>query len=132
MSKPENVVRSLYAALERGDVSAALGLMDPHIKWTEASRSPYYHGETEGTDAIVQHVLEPIGRDFETFTITAKEFMTDGDRCAAFGTYGGRVRSTGCELHADFVHVWTTRGDLIVGFRQYTDTAAWSEAFSLP
>jgi ketosteroid isomerase-like protein len=130
MSNTETIVRSVYAAFARGDAQAALNLFNSAVKWTEAKSSPYYQGEVEGRSAIVETVLNPIGRDFEAFTITPKEFLTEGNRSVAFGHYGGRVRATGRELYADFVHLWTESDGLLVSFRQYTDGAAWGEAFS--
>ncbi|WP_181969712.1 nuclear transport factor 2 family protein [Paraburkholderia sp. DHOC27] len=130
MSDTETTVRSLYAALERGDAAAALALFDPHIKWTEAKSSPYYQGTVEGVDAVVKTVLEPIANDFDKFVIEPVQFVTESDRCAAFGLYSGPVRATGRHLEADFVHLWTVRDGRLTSFRQYTDGAAWIEAFA--
>jgi ketosteroid isomerase-like protein len=130
MSDTETTVRALYSALERGDADAAFALFSPTMKWTEAERSPYYQGEIEGGAAIAKTVFEPIGKDFETFAITANEFVTQDDRCAAFGVYSGRTRVAGRDLLADFAHLWTVKDGTLTRFRQTTDAAAWREAFA--
>lgn len=127
MSHTETVVRDFYAALGRGEAPAALALLDPEVKWTEAELTPYYTGDVTGSAAIVKTVFEPIGRDFEDFAVTAEDFVTQGDRTAAFGVYTGRFR-TGGALRAPFVHLWTVRNGNIVRFIQYTDSTAWTNA----
>ncbi|MGF6723458.1 ketosteroid isomerase-like protein [Paraburkholderia sp. GAS41] len=131
MSDTETIVRNLYATLERGDAAAALALFNPRINWTEAKASPYYQGTVEGVDAVVATVFDGISRDFEQFMIEPVQFLTENDQCAAFGLYRGSVRATGRHLEADFVHVWTVREGRLTSFRQYTDGAAWKEAFAM-
>lgn len=130
MTDSVTTVRAFYEALGRGDSQAAFGLFDPAITWLEAERSPYFQGEIQGMDAIVGTVFLPIGNDFEGFRATPKEFLGDKDRVAALGQYTGLVRSSGANLQADFVHVWTVRNGKLTRFEQYTDTAAWAEAFA--
>jgi len=127
MTDTESIVRKFYSSLSRGEAEAALALLDPEVKWTEAERTPYYGGELIGPDAVVKTVFEPIGRDFEGFAVTAEGFITQDDRTVALGLYTGRFRAGG-ELRAPFVHVWTVRDARIVRFAQYTDSAAWADA----
>lgn len=123
-------VRKFYASLGCGDMSAALALLDADVEWQEAERSPYYSGTVRGVTAVVTTVFEPINRDFEDFTCTSSDFLTDADRTIALGLYTGRAKSGGGKPCAPFVHVWTVRDGMIVGFIQYTDSAAWAEAAS--
>jgi hypothetical protein len=132
MTDTEVIVRKFYAALSRGEADAALALLDEEVKWIEAERTPYYTGEVIGVAAVVKTVLEPINRDFENFAVTASDFLTDANRTAAFGLYTGRHRTSGGDLRAPFVHVWTVRESAIVGFVQYTDSAAWTDATRSP
>ena len=81
-----------------------------------------------GGDAVLKTVLGPIGRVFENFAATPLDFLTEGDRTVAFGLYTGKFRSSGGELRAPFVHLWTVRDGMIVDFSQYTDSAGWTEA----
>jgi ketosteroid isomerase-like protein len=128
MSDAETVVRSFYAAMARSDVASALALLDPKVRWSEAEGSPYFRGELEGAAAILSSVFDPIRQDFEDFAGTPLDYLTQGDRTAAFGRYAGRSRDTGRELDAAFVHLWTVRAGLILRFQQYTNTAAWVQA----
>lgn len=132
MTDTESIVRSFYAALGRGDLEAAFALLDKQVKWTEAERSPYYAGEVTGVYAIVDTVLGPLGRDFVNFAATPSDFLTQGDRTAAFGLYTGRFRPSGTLLRAPFVHLWTVRNGRLARFVQYTDSAAWSATMQSP
>jgi ketosteroid isomerase-like protein len=127
MADTESVVRAFYDVLARGERESALALLDKQIKWTEAERTPYYTGELIGVEAVVETVLGPVSRDFEDFAVIPVDFLTQGDRTAAFGRYTGRFRMGG-ELNAPFVHLWTVRNGVIVRFLQYTDSAAWTAA----
>ncbi len=128
MTDTETVIRAFYAALTRGEPEAALRLLDAQVKWTEAERTPYYAGEVTGVDAIVATVLGPVTRDFEDFAVTPNDFVSGGDRTAAFGQYTGRFRGSNGTLSAPFVHLWTVHAGKIVRFVQYTDSASWADA----
>ena len=128
MDNTENVVRSLYAALARGDVSAAVALMNPRVEWLEAEHTPYFAGLVVGPQKVVETVFEPVNKDFENFAITEQTYITQGARSAAIGVYRGRQRETRRELNAPFVHVWEVIDGKIVRFTQFTDSGAWAEA----
>jgi ketosteroid isomerase-like protein len=128
MNATEDVVKSLYAALARGDVPAAIALMSPTVQWLEAEHTPYYAGLVIGPDKVVETVFKPVNEDFENFTLTEQDYITEGSRTAAMGVYRGRQRQTGRELKAPFVHVWEVTEGKITRFTQYTDSGAWEEA----
>jgi len=46
----------------------------------------------------------------------------------ALGEYSGTYKATGTRFSAPFAHVWKLRGDRVVAFRQYTDTALVQKA----
>jgi uncharacterized protein len=128
MDDAENVVRSLYGALARGDVPAAVALMSPRVEWLEAEHTPYYAGLVVGSDKVVETVFEPVNKDFENFALTEQTYITQGGRTGAIGVYRGRQRQTGRELKAPFVHIWEVSDGKIMRFTQFTDSGAWAEA----
>jgi uncharacterized protein len=129
MTDTESVVRAFYSALGQGDANAALALLDKDVRWSEAERVSYYTGEVRGVDAVVKTVFEPINRDFDNFAVNMKEVIAQNDRATALGIYTGRGRVSGRDLNAPFVHAWTVRDGKLTTFQQYTDSAAWTEAF---
>ncbi len=128
MSIAVDTVRSFYAALGRGDVSAVLALLDANVEWTEAERFPYYGGTWHGPQAVLDNLLVPLSRDWDGFSVNPHEFIAAGDRVVSLGTYSGTFRKTGRSFAARFAHVWMVRDDKLAKFDMHTDTAKVLEA----
>jgi len=128
MTAPVDTVRRFYDALGVSDVPAILALLDAQVQWTEAERFPYYGGTWRGPEAVLDNLLVPLSRDWEGFSVTAHEFIAEGDRVVSLGTYSGTFRKTGRSFSAAFAHVWTVRGDKLARFDMHTDTANVLEA----
>ncbi len=128
MTTPRDLVRRFYQELRRGDVTAVLSLLDAQVEWTEAERFPYYGGTWRGPQAILDNLLMPLSSDWDGFSAEPHEFIAEGDRIVALGTYSGSFKKTGRSFSAAFAHVWTVRGDKLARFDMHTDTAKVLEA----
>jgi ketosteroid isomerase-like protein len=128
MTAPIDTVRGFYAALGRGDVPAVLALLDPEVEWTEAERFPYYSGAWHSPDEVVAKLLVPLSNDWDGFAARPREFIAEGERVVALGTYSGVYKKTGRAFTAEFAHVWTVRGGRIATFNMHTNTAKVLEA----
>ena len=128
MTTPVTIVRRFYDALGRGDVPAVLSLLDAQVEWTEAERFPYYSGTWRNRQAVLDNVLKPLAADWAGFSAKAHEFIAEGDRVVALGTYSGTFKKTGRSFSAAFAHVWTVRGERLASFNMHTDTAKVLEA----
>ena len=128
VSDQSATVQRFYALLAAGDSPAALQLLDPAIEWTEAERTPYYSGRMHGVDAVVAGLFIPLARDFDNFACIPHEFVSEGERVVAFGTYTGFAKSTSRTMSAPFVHLWCVSNGRLRTFFQYTDSAVWNEA----
>jgi uncharacterized protein len=76
------------------------------IEWTEAERTPYFTGTMIGPDAVIAGLFAPLARDFENFTTTPLDFVTERDRVVSFGRYKGIRKGNGRSVSALFVHLW--------------------------
>lgn len=123
-----DTIRSFYDALGRGDVRALLSLLDARVEWTEAERFPYYGGTWNGPQAVLDNLLVPLSKDWDGFSARAHEFIAEGERVVALGTYAGTFKKTGRSFSAPFAHVWTVRDHKITRFDMHTDTAKVCEA----
>jgi ketosteroid isomerase-like protein len=128
MTTSVTIVRRFYDALGRRDVPAVLSLLDAQVEWTEAERFPYYSGTWRSPQAVLDNVLKPLAADWAGFSAKADEFIAEGDRVVALGTYSGTFKKTGRSFSAAFAHVWTVRGDRLASFNMHTDTAKVLEA----
>ena len=64
---------------------------------------------------------------FETFE--PREYIAQGEKVVALGTYSGIAKPTGRRFGMDWAMVWTIRGGKVVKFHEYTDTLAGANAF---
>ena len=121
-----DVVRGVYEAFGRGDVSAVLGAMADDIEWHQAEGMPY-GGVYHGGEAVAQNVFGPITQDIPDFAVKPEEFIASGDAVAAVVRYTGTGKATGKRLNLPVVHVWDVRNGKIAQFRQFIDTAKFLE-----
>ena len=128
MLTPGQAVRDFYDHLARGDFAAILTLMAEDIEWTVAERFPYYSGTWHGPQAVLNNLLIPITRDWTDFAAKPYEFIHDGNRVVALGTYSGTFKATGKSTSADFANIWTVRANKLQTFHMHTDTAKVLEA----
>jgi ketosteroid isomerase-like protein len=119
-------IKAAYAAFGRNDPSVLFGAMDPAINWNEAEgypladRNPYVGPQAVG-DGVFARLLAAI----DDFTAVPSTFIDGGDHVVVLGRYGGTNKS-GARLDAPFCHVHRFRGDKVVMFQQFTDTAQWT------
>jgi ketosteroid isomerase-like protein len=65
-----------------------------------------------------------VGALQEPLKFEPRELIAEGDRVIGLGSYEWRVKANGREFGGDFAHAWTIRDGKVVGFHEYTDTAA--------
>lgn len=117
------LIRSLYAAFERGDIPAVLGMMSPDIEWNEAENFPYADGNPyRGPDAILGGVFARLGGEWDGFAAVPEEFLDAGETVVVLGRYRGTFKGTGRSLDAQMAHIWRVRDGKAVHFQQLTDT----------
>jgi uncharacterized protein len=119
---PADVVRAVYAALNRGDAAGFLALLDEKVAWTETEGFPYYKGTWHGPQAVLEGLVVRLVQDWDDFTATADDFIAEGDRVVSFGAYSGISKATGKRMRATFAHRWEVRDGKITRFDMFTDT----------
>jgi uncharacterized protein len=121
-------IQSAYAALANNDPSVLFGAMAPDIQWHQAEgnpladRNPYV-----GAQAVGEGVFGRLMAAIDGFTVVPDRFVDAVDDVIVFGRYGGTMKHSGAKLDAPFCHVFRFKGDRIVSFQQYTDSAQWAQ-----
>jgi ketosteroid isomerase-like protein len=128
MASPIEIVQRFYDALGRADVPGVLETLSENVEWTEAERFPYYTGTWHGPQAVCDNLLVRVASDWDGFAAAPFDFITDGGRVVALGTYTGTYKKTGREISVPYAHIWTVIDDKLLKFVQYTDTAKVLEA----
>ncbi|MFE2771500.1 nuclear transport factor 2 family protein [Microbacterium resistens] len=116
-----DVIRSHYAASDRGDLPGMIASFAADIRWTEAAGFPYA-GTYVGPDAVAANVFGRIAEEWDDYTVAIDEVIDGGDTVVGVGTYSGTYRATGRFMAARVAHVWRLREGEVVAFEQFTDT----------
>ena len=117
------VVQRFYRSVAAGDIDHVMALLSPNLEWTEAERFPYYGGVWRSPKEVLENLFMNLGKDWDGFSVTPRDFVANGEHVVAFGEYSGVYRATRREMSAPFAHRWAVRDEKIIRFIQYTDTA---------
>jgi uncharacterized protein len=129
MADKTQVLKDGYAAFSNGDVAAATQNFADDIRWEgpNTDRVPG-SGTHTGAEAIVQNVWAVIPQTWDDFSVTADEFIENGDTVVVLGHNEATAKSTGKSVAVPFVHVWRFEGDKLKRVQTLTDTAVIAEA----
>jgi ketosteroid isomerase-like protein len=131
MSEQDNVevVRRAYENFKAGDIGALLGQMSEDVDWRlpEIEGAPFA-GARKGRGQVTEFFTSLAdAQDSQSFE--PREFVAQGDKVVALGTYNWRVKKTGREYGGDWAHAFTVRDGQIVCFHEYMDSAQAAAAF---
>ncbi|HYE76352.1 MAG TPA: nuclear transport factor 2 family protein [bacterium] len=132
MSEKDNtlLVQTLYDAFSRGDMTAMLDLMDEGIDWTLLGPAGIpYAGNYKGKEGVTQF-FQDLSAGAEIHEFLPEEFITERNMVVVLGRENGIAKATGKKFETRWCHVFTLRDGKVERFREYTDTAAVSEAFA--
>jgi ketosteroid isomerase-like protein len=124
-----SIVREVYEAFSRRDISAILGMLSPEVEWGEPE-NPYNPaaGTRHGHAGFLEWLN--IGRESEEILkLDPRKFLTDADTVAVVGYTKCLARPTNKTYETDFVHLFTLKEGKIARFQEYFDTYAAGEAF---
>ncbi len=130
MNVQENtrIVQQAYENFKNGDLPALLGLYSDDIDWRlpKVENMPWF-GSRKGREETAEF-FQSLAEAQDVLTFNPQEFIVQGDKVVVLGDYSWRVKATGREFGSDWAHVWTVKNGKLVGFQEYTDTAAASNA----
>ncbi len=115
-SNSETLQRS-YEALNDGDISTVLEVIDPDIVWQEADHSPDAgsHRGRESFEAFFRSWLA----SFDNFRIEPLEVIERGEVLIAVVRQSGKGQASGIEVSVEIAHVWTIRDGRAVRWQTF-------------
>ncbi len=121
-------VRQMYEAFGRGDIQAILNQLADDVTWvTPGHPSLPTTGRRRGKNEVAKFFTAV--NDAMTFDkFEPRDFISQGERVVALGSYAGTGKPTGKRFEADWAMVWTFRGGKVAAMQEYTDTAATDQA----
>jgi uncharacterized protein len=111
-----------YAALNRGDLSVVLDLLDPDIEWHEPAAS-LEGGAHRGRDSF-ERFLRGWMESFESFRVEPERVVQRGDELVAVVRQTGTGRSSGLRVETRLAHVWTVADGKAVRWEAVADPEA--------
>ena len=132
MSEQDNVavVRRAYDNFKGGDIGGILDSLTDDVDWRLPEiEGASFSGARRGRESV-GGFFSQLAESQETVSFEPREFVAQGDKVVALGTYRWRVKRTGREYGGDWAHVFTVRDGKIAGFHEYMDSAAARAAFA--
>jgi ketosteroid isomerase-like protein len=133
MTDTLKMTQDLYAAFGRGDVQALLDAMHPEIEWTSnADAQTFPWGGTRNGKAGASTFFAALGEHMKFTAFEPREFFPGKDFCAVLGFSAVTLTTNGQPCQSEWMHLFRYSGDKLTLFREFYDTKALLEAWSLP
>ncbi len=131
MSEQDNirVVQEMYEAYSRNDIPGVISRMSDDIVFRiPGSRDFPMAGVYRGRSGM-NEFFSKLANTIEFSRFEPREYVAQGDRVVALGSYEGKSKGTDRSFSSEWVMVWRIRGGKAVEFQEYTDTEAIANAF---
>jgi ketosteroid isomerase-like protein len=132
MSEQDNVavVRRAYEDFKGGAIGGILDSLTDDVDWRlpEMEGVPFAGGH-RGRESV-GGFFSQLAESQDSVSFEPREFVAQGDKVVALGTYRWRVKKNGREYGGDWAHVFTIRGGRIAGFHEFMDSGAARAAFA--
>ena len=132
MSEQENVgvVRRAYENFRSGDVAGILDSVTDDVDWRLPEiAGASFSGARRGRDAVAGF-FSGLAEQQESVSFEPREFVAQGERVVALGSYRWRVKRNGREYGGEWAHVFTVRDGKIAAFHEHMDSAAAAGAYA--
>ena len=124
-----DVVRRQYLASAAGDLAALRDTLAPDVEWTEMAGFPLA-GTYRTPGGVTANVMEKLAADWDGWTAHDDTYVVDGENVVVLARYTAANKATGKALNVRVAHHFVVRGDKIVRFEQFVDTAKVLAAMS--
>jgi len=116
---PADVIRDVYAAFERGDIPAILGMIDEDIDWRVPQSLPH-GGDFSGREAVGRF-FQGIGEHWDDLQVDLEDVVAAGERVIVLCRIHGRLQATGEEAGCSSAHSWIVCDGTPVRFTEFVD-----------
>lgn len=122
------VVKQIYEAFDRGDVSLIVSLQTEDTVWDHSGPEGNPLNQVYKGHDGVREFFRILGELQEPVEFDPKEYFASGDRVVALGSFRFRVHSTGKEWASDWAMAYTLRDGLVAHWRPIFDLTAEAAA----
>jgi hypothetical protein len=132
MSENQNIetVKTAYDSFKTGEIAKLLNTLATNITWTTPGPTEILPtaGIRLGRGAVAEF-FQTLEANEEVINFEPKEFIAQGDKVVALGTYKWRIKSTNKTIEADWCHIFTVENGIVTNFVEFFDTALAVEAY---
>jgi ketosteroid isomerase-like protein len=123
------VVRHAYENFKTGRIGALLEQVSEDVDWRlpEIEGAPFA-GARRGRGQVSEFFTS-LTDSQDVVSFEPREFVAQGDKVVALGSYVWRVKSNGREYGGEWAHVFTIQDGNIIGFNEYMDSARAEAAY---
>lgn len=128
MGGHQDALRTGYEAFARGDLETLMGIAHEDVLWqgTPVETVPGA-GDHRGKDAIAA-MLGQIPEHWDDLSVTADQFVEDGDTVVVLGHVDAKAKATGTAVKVPFAHVLTFEEGKVRRMTSLADTAIFVAA----
>ncbi len=129
MENNVQIIQDCYNKFGAGDIAGLLENCAEDIAWnTPEIENASFGGQRRGHREVADF-FSGMSAEEDVLNFEPREFIAQGDRVVALGTYSAKVKDTGRSYDSDWVHVFTVKDGKITSFDEYFDSAAAHRAF---
>jgi uncharacterized protein len=121
-------LRAGYDALNRGDLSRVMALIDDEITWDPGPLTPDAGDTSSSGPAGFESLIRSWIDAFDDFRIEPLDVVEDGPYLVATVRQSGTGRGSGVDIAIEIAHVWTVRDGRAVRLESYANAGAAFEA----
>jgi ketosteroid isomerase-like protein len=116
------IIKSTYEGKTSEENGRNLALyLAENVSWTEAKGFPYA-GTYTGFEEISKNVFSRLASEWIDYKFTVEDYLADGDKIVAYGTYSGVYKKTNKSFKARVAHLWKLKDGKITSFEQFVDS----------
>jgi hypothetical protein len=124
------VIRQAFACFGQGDVPGILNTLSDDVHWWVAPIEGVPYTGARSGKAGATEFFSLMAQLEDTLQFEPRDFIAQGDLVVVRGQYAARVKATGREASTYFIQFFTVQNGKITSFEEYTDTAAFANAFA--
>ena len=130
MTNEQNIqkVQQVYADFGNQNVEGVLNALADDVIWNDGNKPEIPFSKIrKGKNETLSFFMD-LGSTLAFTEFTPQEFYADNDAVIVKGSFAGKAIATGKSFASEWVHIWKFRGDKIISFQGFSDTAAIIEA----
>ena len=124
------VVRRAYEDFKTGNIAGILNNVTDDVDWRLPEiAGAEFAGQRKGRDSVAGF-FSSLAEQQDSVSFEPREFVAQGEKVVALGSYRWRVKKNGREYGGDWAHAFTVRDGKITAFHEYMDTGAAHAAYA--